>query len=407
MMCRLCGWFVMNLAILLGLLGYRASLVPTQPSAPGKEYVAKLQEFRKMTAEKVDWAIQKHSFLVIGGTGFTGGNLVDDLLARNAKLVRVLSRKAPKKPKAGVEYISGSITDLDSMLEAVNGISIVFHTAAFYGSPSFGRTGSSERVFSINEGGMKKVVQACKEKNVALLIFTSSVDTVFTGFNYVDISEETTPYAEKSERAGCHYTHSKIAAEKHCLSSDSSDGLRTMSLRPNGIIGPGENWFIPKAIAPGFIMGCAWFYLSMEQFTDFTSVYNLVWAHMLAVAQFEKDSNAIGGKAYFITDGEHINSAGFKVFAPMIEATGAKYLPLVPFGLSMMPKFGWFSEMLHLKIPSIAPFLTEHEAWKGVTTHTHSIARAKADFGYEPLFNTTEGLPYIAEEMGRRFRGQE
>jgi len=399
MQCRWCGMVVMNLAIILGILGYRASLVPSEPLAPGHAYVAKLNELRKQTAERVDWAIQKHSFLVIGGTGFTGGNLVDDLIARGAKLVRVISRRLPTKKKDGVEYVAGSITDLESMQKAVKGISIVFHTAAYYGSPPFGMMGSGEYVFAVNRGGMENVVKACQDNDVDLLIYTSSVDTVFTGEKAVNITEEA-PYADKE---WSHYTHSKIAGEKYCLASDKSNGLRTMSLRPNGIIGPGENWFIPKAVAPGFIMGCAWFYLSFDQFTDFSSVYNLVWAHMLAVAQFETDADVLGGKPYFITDGEAINSAGFKVFAPMIEATGAIYWPIVPFGLALMPKFGYFSEVLAEKISFLSPFLTTHEGWKAVTTHTHSTARAKADFGYEPLFNTTEGLVYIAEEFGRRF----
>lgn len=399
MLCRWCGLVVMNVAILLGVVIYRISLIPSEPLAPGSAYLDKLQELRKLTSTQVDWAIQKHSFLVIGGTGFTGGNLVDDLLARGAKKVKIISRRKPAKPLDGVEYVTGSITDLNSVKAAVQGISIVFHTAAYYGNPPFGMMGSSAKADAINEGGMKNVVKACQDEGVSLLIFTSSVDTVFTGERAVNISEETTPYAEKE---WSHYTHSKIAAEKYCLKNDNKEGLRTMALRPNGIVGPGENWFIPKAVAPAFIMKVAWFYLDLEQFTDFTSVYNLVWAHMLSVAQFEKDVDAIGGKPYFITDGEAMNSAGFKFFAPIIEAIGATYLPLVGFGTTLMPKFGHFSELLSEKVP-ISPFLTTHEAYKGVTTHTHNIARAKADFGYKPLFNTTEALPYIAEEFGRRF----
>ena len=59
-------------------------------------------------------ASRRHRFLVIGGTGFTGTALVEDLVARGARHVRSMSRSAPEEGKAveGVEYVRGSFTSL-------------------------------------------------------------------------------------------------------------------------------------------------------------------------------------------------------------------------------------------------------------------------------------------------------
>ncbi|MEF2279952.1 NAD(P)H-binding protein [Deinococcus sp. YIM 134068] len=72
--------------------------------------------------------------LVTGGTGHLGRLLVQALLGEGAR-VRVLTRRVPSSPQAGVEYAVGNYTDGTGLAEALAGISRVIHTAHVLGDP--------------------------------------------------------------------------------------------------------------------------------------------------------------------------------------------------------------------------------------------------------------------------------
>jgi nucleoside-diphosphate-sugar epimerase len=393
------------------LLGNRLMRVPSMPAAHSEAYLDRLQQLRESTST-IDASLQKHTFLVIGGTGFTGGAIVRDLKGRGVDSVKVISRRTPALQLPGVKYHKGSIVDYDSIREAVRGVSVVYHTAASYGTPAFGAMGHGNQTWDINLGGMKNVMKACKEEGVSMLIFTSTVDTVFDGTTHYNRTEEAsygTGYAGKYPLS--HYAASKIATERHLL-GQSSDTLRTLALRPNGIYGPGENWYIPKAVLPGFLLGYVPFYFDLDQRTDFSFVYNLVYAHVAAVHAMETD-RTLGGRAFFITDDEEINAAAWGIFTPMIEAAGGEVVPLLrippSFLVTISHAMEHFCHQLHELTGgaiNIHPPLTTQEAFKAITTHTHSNKAAREVLGYRPLVTTKEGLKWTAEEFKRRYEGQ-
>eukprot|EP00947_MAST-08B_sp_MAST-8B-sp1_P002038 g2038.t1 len=204
--------------------GLRAHRVPSSPSAPAAAYEARLSELRLATSGRVDAALRAQRFLVIGGTGFTGTALVHDLLGRGVapSRIRVMSRGTVGADKAiaGVDYFRGSFTKKASLAQALDQITVVYHTAASYGNPAFGMMGeqAAAAVDAVNAGGMETLVAACRASStVELLVYCSSVDTVFTGRTAVNITEDDTPYAQEE---WSHYTHSKIRAEKICLAAD-------------------------------------------------------------------------------------------------------------------------------------------------------------------------------------------
>jgi nucleoside-diphosphate-sugar epimerase len=291
------------------LLGRRYARVPTAPAPHSQAYLDRLEQLRKETSA-IDGSLQKHTFLVIGGTGFTGESIVRDLKGRGVESVKVISRHAPALKLPGVEYHKGSITDYESIVGALKGVSVVYHTAASYGSPAFGAMGNGTKTWDVNFGGMKNVMKACKQEGVSMLIFTSTVDTCFDGttsHNRTEQSRYSKGYAGKYPLS--HYAKSKITTEQHLL-MHSTKKLRTLALRPNGIYGPRENWYIPKAVLPGFLLGYVPFYFDLDQRTDFSFVYNLVYAHVLAVHAMEQNEQ-LGGRAFFITDDEEVGTLPF------------------------------------------------------------------------------------------------
>jgi len=419
---------VMYLAFMVS----RAMRIPKmKPQPPGEAYITRTNEARANSLN-LNEVVSKTSYLIIGGTGFTGSGLVDDLRKRGAKKIRIMGRSMPpsieypysfKKedhyPIKGVEYIRGDVTDPKALTEAMKDINVVYYVAVSYGNPSFGMVRSHEATEKINVGGMKNVYQAAKDaKTVKQIIYTSSGDTVFTTkpLRYVN---ETHPYlaygsdkqyAEGEFAVGDAYARTKIMAEKYLLSMDNKDGIRTLSLRPNGIYGPGEfsNW--KKLMDIFFVLGGMPFYFDLNHVTDWSCLYNLVYAHILATHKLAVNPDAVGGKAYFITDDEPTNNAALKVFSPTINAVAGPQAPLIPIPPQLIAPilYGWelLDDFLQKTFGiAFTPFLTWKEFLKVYMTHHYDNSRARKDLDYKPLITTGECQAFITEEIMRRYWG--
>lgn len=86
--------------------------------------------------------IQEKAFLVTGGAGFIGSNIVEYLLTHKASKVRVLDNLSngflrnlePFMNNPSFEFIEGDITDLQTCMKACDGIQMVTHQAALVSS---------------------------------------------------------------------------------------------------------------------------------------------------------------------------------------------------------------------------------------------------------------------------------
>ena len=387
--------------------------LPTKPAPHSPEYLAHLNSLRERTEKEVGQSIQSRSFLVIGGTGFTGGVLVDDLIARKAKSVRVLSRRLPKgdAQKKGVEFLAGSMTDVATLKKAMENVDVVFHTAAAYGTPPNGRFGPYENSApkKVNVGGMAAILEACKSSpSVNLLVFTSSMHTTFDPDKDQIGVKESAPY---HWNAVDHYSRSKIEAEKLCLDADSNapNGLRTIALRPSGIYGPQENFFIPKILDIFYKYGkIAPTYFDKKERFEFTFVYNIAWAHALATAHLDRSETKAFGNAFFVTDQTIVNSAALEFARPMIEALGITLVPLIWIPPSILTSCSYWTEWLCYNFNkylglNVQPIMTESEAKTLLRSQTVDPSFARDVLGYSPLIDTGEGTAWTAEEFSRRY----
>ena len=74
--------------------------------------------------------------LVAGGTGFIGSRIVDALLARGGHRILVMTRNpATARPKDGVEYVRGDVSDPASLETATRGVDVVVHAVQFPNHP--------------------------------------------------------------------------------------------------------------------------------------------------------------------------------------------------------------------------------------------------------------------------------
>jgi len=114
--------------------------------------------------------------LVTGGLGVVGRPVVARLL-QHGHMVRVLDR-LPQCDIAGVNYLSGDITDMETLRLAVRGQQAVIHLAAIP-IPS---QGSGPQIFHTNGSGTFNVYAAAAEEGIRRVVCASSIN--FLGYYY-------------------------------------------------------------------------------------------------------------------------------------------------------------------------------------------------------------------------------
>ncbi|MFJ6456328.1 SDR family oxidoreductase [Paenarthrobacter sp. NPDC091669] len=108
--------------------------------------------------------------LVIGATGFLGGQVVDELLKRGKKVRALLRPKsnAAKVEAKGVEIVRGDMLDTASLIEAMTGVSAVVSTAAGY-------TRNDKNAQAIDTFGNSNLAVAAKYAGVPRFVLISIV----------------------------------------------------------------------------------------------------------------------------------------------------------------------------------------------------------------------------------------
>ncbi|NQD90613.1 SDR family oxidoreductase, partial [Paenarthrobacter sp. CM16] len=108
--------------------------------------------------------------LVVGATGFLGGQVVDELLKRGKK-VRALVRPASNASKLeakGVEIARGDMLDAASLIAAMTGVSAAISTAAGY-------TRNDKNAKAIDTFGNSNLAVAAKHTGVPRFVLISIV----------------------------------------------------------------------------------------------------------------------------------------------------------------------------------------------------------------------------------------
>ena len=248
--------------------------------------------------------LSKLSFLITGGAGFIGSNLVAYLLNNNAKKVRVLDNLATGFMKnieafqsnPSFEFMEGDIRDLETCKKAMEGIDCVSHQAALGSVPrSINDPLTSNEV---NVTGFLNMLVAQKEsKTVKRLVYAASSSTYGDSPNLPkvedNIGKPLSPYAV-----------TKLVNELYADVFHKTYGTQTIGLRYFNVFGPNQSpTGAYAAVIPLFMQAlkdgkAPTVNGDGEQTRDFTFVQNAVQANVRAFFAKEEAVNEVFNVAY-------------------------------------------------------------------------------------------------------------
>jgi nucleoside-diphosphate-sugar epimerase len=229
-------------------------------------------------------------YLVTGGAGFIGSNLVEALV-KDGRGVRVLDdlstgRKANLEAVAGddlaaIEFIQGDIRDLSTCRRACDGVKFVLHQAALGSVPR--SIDNPIATHQVNAGGTLNMLVAAKDAGVQRFVSASSSSVYGNPEDGAAPKVESQPVSPLSP-----YAVSKVAGENYAAVFHRIYGLPTVSLRYFNVFGPRQDPHSDyAAVIPKFL------YALLEgrrprvhgdglQSRDFSYVDNVVSANLAA-----------------------------------------------------------------------------------------------------------------------------
>jgi UDP-N-acetylglucosamine 4-epimerase len=319
--------------------------------------------------------ISQSRFLVTGGAGFIGSNLVARLLELGAKQVRVLDNLSNGYYSniegfvglPNVEFIEGDIRDMETCRKAVEGMDYISHQAALGSVPR-----SVEDPVTSNEvniGGHLNMLVAAKESpSLQRMVYAASSSSFG--------DSEALPKIEGNEgKPLSPYAVTKWVNELYGDVFSRVYGLHTIGLRYFNIFGPKQNPNNPYAAVIPLFMKAAMEGRSPKingdgtNSRDFTFVENALEANLKAMLATE---SLLRHEVVNIAVGDRTN------LLELWEAIAAAA------GTDIQPEFG----------PPRAGDIPHSLA---------SIEKAKRLFGYDPQVRLREGIRITYEWFKKEF----
>jgi nucleoside-diphosphate-sugar epimerase len=297
-------------------------------------------------------------YLVTGGAGFIGSNIVERLVHQRQQ-VRVLDNFSTGKRENlapwldHVELIEGDVRDLETVRRAMDGVKYVLHQAAL---PSVPRSVADPlTTHQVNATGTLNVLLAARDAGVRRLVYASS-SSIYGDSPELPKREDMPPSPLSP------YAVSKLAGEDYCRAFTQVYGLETVCLRYFNVFGPHQDPASQyAAVVPRFITAMLdgqrpVIYGDGTQSRDFTYVENVVQANLLAC-----QAEGVGGEVFNVACGER--STVLELVRELEQVMGRKAEP---------------------EFASPRPGDVKHSL--------ASIDKARERFGYAPLVRFGEGI---------------
>lgn len=252
-------------------------------------------------------------YLVTGGAGFIGSNIVEELLKRGES-VRVLDNFVTGSKENlefvtnyelktnSYELIKGDIRSKEDTSKALKGVDYVIHQAALRSVPK-----SVDDPFltnDINVHGTLNLLFEAKKADIKRLIYASSSAC------YGDV-EQFPQKEDFNPRPISPYGVSKLAGENYCNAFSAIFDLETVSLRYFNVFGPRQNpeskysAAIPALLSRMINDKAPLVDWDGKQSRDFTYVYNVVEANLKAAL-----AEDVSGAVFNVACGNSVSILG-------------------------------------------------------------------------------------------------
>jgi UDP-N-acetylglucosamine 4-epimerase len=310
--------------------------------------------------------ISNKTFLVTGGAGFVGSNLVEYLLKYKAGKVKVLDNLSngyykniePFLSNPSFEFIDGDLLEETTCLKVCKGVNVVFHQAALGSVPRSIKFPLATNAANIT--GFLNILVAAKDSGVEKFIYASS-SSVYGDSPFMPKKEEIIGNALSP------YAVTKRVNELYANVFNDVYGIKTIGLRYFNIFGPRQNPKNPyAAVIPLFVYALLDGKAPLingdgNQTRDFTFVENAVQANIRAA------------------------------FTEHPDAFGKVYNTAVGGRISLNELYGYLQDISGIKIPAVYV-----EPRAGDIRDSHAdISQARDLLGYDPKFDVKKGLEIL------------
>ncbi len=330
--------------------------------------------------------LENENILVIGGGGFLGSYIVEELKKNNCANIAIFGRNPnPKFKLQEIEVIKGDLRNPQDVYKVCEHRTTIFHVAA-----KAGVWGKWKDYYDINVQGTKNVIAGCEKYKINKLIYTSSPSIAYSpNQNIEDINED---YPLPTDYLS-YYPKSKAIAEQYILKANSPT-LSTISLRPHLLWGPNDNHLLPRLIKKAKKKGLV-IIGEGTQNVDLTYVGNAAFAHISALKTLMINAETASGKAYFISDDSPV-----VLWDWINHLLKECNLPIVTKQLSYKNAYriGYLMEKIFTVFPFLGePPLTRFVAGQLAFSHYFNISKAKNLLKYKPVYNNKDALKQTVE----------
>lgn len=323
--------------------------------------------------------------IITGATGFLGNHLVKAFIQQGHEVISIGRNpsKGRKLQEIGSYFYQTSLENIENNKEVASifkNTDVIVHSAAF-SSP----WGKKEEFAQSNIIGTQKILELAIKYKVKRFIHISTPSLYFKFKDEINISESTPlspPFASL-------YTESKYEAEKLVDAAHQKNGLFTITLRPRGIFGPGDDALLPRLIKVAGSKGLPTIG-NGQNIIDLTYVSNVVHAVEKSILAPE----LCNGQKYNITNDESIHLWTFLnelLHKLQIKPSKVK----IPYFVAYY--YAFILEFIHTYFINGEPKLTRYTVGLLSKNQTLNIEKAKIELGYTPKVSMKEATVQVLE----------
>ena len=303
--------------------------------------------------------------LVTGASGFLGGWLCKALCEKGWQthaLLRPTSDRSDLK-NLNIHFHTGDVTDLNSFMEAGQGMDLIFHLA--------GLVAHSEKKLKemekVNVQGTANAIEVCRTK-AAKLIHISSVVTVGASTSPVVLNEESS-YTPTLSQIG--YFRTKKQAELLVQEACKKEKISAVILNPSTVYGAGDMKKQSRKVQEKVAQGRFPFYTS--------GGVSVVDAPSVAEACIQAVERGRQAERYILSGG---NISIKTLFSLIAKSAGVRppFIHLNNFSLRILAEIGTGLQYLHLHFP-----VNRQSARLACLYHWFDHSKAHKELGFTPI----------------------